>query len=252
MGKEKEKEMGKEKEIEDRIKILVVDDDAEIREVIRILLESEGYEIIEAENGSQAVESMAPFVALIILDVMMPGLSGVKTCEIIRKDYTVPVLFLTAKSSDADKVMGFTAGGDDYLVKPFSYPELLSRVKALLRRCYQYSGGLKDMSISDGLRSKMIYIHDLQIDPDQQRVTESGNEIDLTDIEYQILVLLASNRKKIFSAQNIYESVWGEPYYSISNNTVTVHIRNIRKKLEPEAQNPRYIQNVWGRGYRIV
>lgn len=236
--------------MEERIKILVADDDAAIREVIRILLESEGYEIIEAEDGNAAVALMDHSAALVILDVLMPGISGVKTCELLRTEYMTPVLFLTAKSGDADKVMGFMAGGDDYLIKPFSYTELLSRVKALIRRCYQYSAS--SHGLPSGSLSKMIYIHNLQIDLDRQQVTESGNEIDLTDIEYQILVLLAANRRKIFSTQNIYESVWNEPYYAISNNTVTVHIRNIRKKLEPGSENPKYIQNVWGRGYRIV
>lgn len=231
--------------MEQSAKIMVVDDDAEIREVIRILLESEGCEIVEAENGTRAVELMNDSIDLIIMDVMMPGLSGIHACEAIRQDYLTPVLFLTAKSTDTDKVMGFSAGGDDYLVKPFSYTELLSRVKALLRRCYQYTGTAKPAA-------KVLYVHDLQIDLDKQRVLKDDKEIELTEIEYQILVLLASNRQKVFSVQNIYESVWNEPYFSSSNNTVTVHIRNLRRKLEPDLKESKYIQNVWGRGYRVV
>lgn len=231
--------------MEQSAKIMVVDDDAEIREVIRILLESEGCEIVEAENGTRAVELMNDSIDLIIMDVMMPGLSGIHACEAIRQDYLTPVLFLTAKSTDTDKVIGFSAGGDDYLVKPFSYTELLSRVKALLRRCYQYTGTAKPAA-------KVLYVHDLQIDLDKQRVLKDDTEIELTEIEYQILVLLASNRQKVFSVQNIYESVWNEPYFSSSNNTVTVHIRNLRRKLEPDLKESKYIQNVWGRGYRVV
>mgnify|MGYP001136363441 FL=1 len=231
--------------MEQNAKIMVVDDDAEIREVIRILLESEGCEIVEAENGAKAVEMMNDSIDLIIMDVMMPGLSGVHACEDIRQNYLTHVLFLTAKSTDTDKDIGFSAGGDDYLVKPFSYTELLSRVKALLRRCYQYTGTAKPAA-------KVLYIHDLQIDLDKQQVLKGDTEIDLTEIEYQILVLLASNRQKVFSVQNIYESVWNEPYFSSSNNTVTVHIRNLRRKLEPDLKESKYIQNVWGRGYRVV
>lgn len=232
--------------MEQNAKILLVDDDAEIREVIRILLESEGCEIVEADNGSRAVEIMDDTVDLIIMDVMMPGMSGIQACEAIRKQYVTPILFLTAKSTDTDKVIGFSAGGDDYLVKPFSYTELLSRVKALLRRCYQYT------SIARSAPQHILYVHDLQIDLDKQRVMRGDTEIELTEIEYQILVLLASNRQKVFSVQNIYESVWNEPYFSSSNNTVTVHIRNLRKKLEPDIQESKYIQNVWGRGYRVI
>lgn len=228
------------------IKILVVDDDTEIREVIRILLESEGCQIIEADSGTKAVELMNDSIQLIIMDVMMPGISGIRACEIIREKYLTPILFLTAKSTDTDKVLGFSAGGDDYLVKPFSYAELLSRVKALVRRCYQYNG--QQNTCDDNV----IFIHDLQIDLDKQCVIRNDQEIELTEIEYQILTLLATNRQKVFSVQNIYESVWKEPYFSSSNNTVTVHIRNLRKKLEPDFQESKYIQNVWGRGYRVV
>lgn len=232
--------------MDQKIKILVVDDDDEIREVIRILLEGEGCEILEANNGTKAVELMDESVQLVILDIMMPGISGVRTCEIIREKYVTPILFLTAKTTDTDKVLGFSAGGDDYLVKPFSYSELLSRVKALVRRCYQYNGPVKPTSTS------LIYVHDLQIDLNKQCVIRNEKEIELTEIEYQILILLATNRQKVFSVQNIYESVWKEPYFSSSNNTVTVHIRNLRKKLEPDFQESKYIQNVWGRGYRVV
>ncbi len=229
---------------EDRT-ILIADDDDEIREVIRILLENEGYHVWEAVNGKEAIEKMSSEVSLIILDVMMPVFSGIDACVELRKSYMTPILFLTAKSSDTDKVIGFSAGGDDYLVKPFSYSELLSRVKALIRRHVTYNPSNSASS------SPLIFLQDIQIDTETKRVYKNDEEIILTEIEYQILILLASNRKKIFSVKNIYESVWQEPYFASSNNTVNVHIRNLRKKLEDSDQPNRYILNIWGRGYRI-
>ncbi len=225
-------------------KILFADDDPEIREVVRILLESEGYEVIEAENGEAAVRLADDSLALIILDVMMPGKNGVSACVDIRKKLTVPILFLTAKTQDSDKTMGFGAGADDYLAKPFSYAELTARVKALIRRYHIYKGKEEP----DG---GVIGIRGLEIRSDFNEVKKDGREILLTDLEYRILLLLAENRSKIFTIENIYESVWGEPFFYTANNTVMVHIRNLRKKLEEDPKNPKYVVNVWGKGYRI-
>lgn len=226
-------------------KILFADDDREIREVVRILLESEGYLVIEAVNGDQAVSMMDDSVDLVILDMMMPGRSGISACMEIRKNSTVPILFLTAKSQDSDKTMGFSAGGDDYLVKPFSYTELVMRVKAMMRRYCVYRG--KEPEGEEAV----IELPGLTINPEANQVMKDGKEVLLTDLEYQILLLLAKNKKKIFTIQNLYESVWGEMYLYNCNNTVMVHIRNLRKKLEDDPQNPQYIKNVWGKGYRI-
>lgn len=226
-------------------KILFVDDDPEIREVLRLLLTGEGYQVIEAANGSQVLELLDDTVDLVILDVMMPGMGGYTVCAEIRKQSAVPVLFLTAKGQDSDKTMGFSAGGDDYLIKPFSYSELINRVKAMLRRYYVY-GAKKDEG-SEIIR----YCGNIEIDPTQCRVTVLGQEVVLTDIEYRILHLLASHPKKVFSVQNIYESIWNEPYFYTSNNTVMVHIRNIRRKLGDDPQNAHTIRTVWGKGYRI-
>lgn len=226
-------------------KILFADDDREIREVVRILLESEGYFVIEAANGDQAVSMMDDSVDLVILDMMMPGRSGISACMEIRKNSTVPILFLTAKSQDSDKTMGFSAGGDDYLVKPFSYTELVMRVKAMMRRYCVYRG--KEPEGEEAV----IELPGLTINPEANQVMKDGKEVLLTDLEYQILLLLAKNKKKIFTIQNLYESVWGEMYLYNCNNTVMVHIRNLRKKLEDDPQNPQYIKNVWGKGYRI-
>ena len=229
----------------DKKKILFADDDPEIREVVRILLDSEGYAVAEATNGSQAISMIDDSIDLVILDVMMPGCSGVSACSQIRKKSTVPILFLTAKTQDSDKTAGFSAGGDDYLAKPFSYSELIARVKALLRRYYIYCG----KKASD--EEDYLIVKDLRINTKTNEVRKNGEKISLTDLEYRILYLLASNRKRIFTIQNIYERVWQEPYFYNSNNTVMVHIRNLRKKLEDDPQNPKYITNVWGKGYRI-
>ena len=239
--------------------ILIADDDDEIREVIRILLGNEGYRVLEAVNGKEAVAKMDTTVSLVILDVMMPVSSGIDACLEIRKKHVTPILFLTAKSSDADKVTGFSSGGDDYLIKPFSYSELLSRVKALIRRSqiYNLAGDEPHYNLrQDGAGTspkppRNIYFHDIQIDTETKQVFKSDEEIILTEIEYLMLYLLASNRKKIFSVKDIYENVWKETYLSSSNNTVNVHIRNLRKKLEDSESPNRVIVNIWGRGYRI-
>lgn len=229
----------------ERTKILVVDDNPEIREVLRILLGSEGYEVTEAENGAQALEMLEEGMDLVILDVMMPGISGLKTCEKIREKSNVPILFLTAKTQDADKSMGLLVGGDDYLAKPFSHSELTARVKALLRRYQIYRGKPAEK------QEDCICIGDLEIHRSFNEVKKADQELNLTEIEYQILLLMASNRGKIFSAQKLYETVWNEPYYYTSNGTVMVHIRKLRMKLEDDPQSPRYVVTVWGKGYRV-
>lgn len=228
--------------------VLIVEDDADIREGVRILLESENYEVKEAEDGRQALMLLNDETDLVILDVMMPGMSGLRTCEEMRKISNVPVLFLTAKSQESDKLIGLMAGGDDYLAKPFSYAELLGRVKALLRRYMTYKGKRDQMPEQEEqyLESYGIKIHETF-----NEVYVDGNEKELSDIEYRILLLLMQYPRKIFSAQNLYESVWNEPYFYSCNSTVMVHIRKLRVKIEQDPQNPRYIKTVWGKGYRF-
>ena len=184
-------------------KILFADDDPEIRSVVRVLLESEGYEVIEAADGREAIRLADDSMDLIILDVMMPGKDGLSACVEIRRRLTVPILFLTARTQDSDKTVGFGAGADDYLAKPFSYAELAARVKALIRRYHVYRG---KESFEAG---SALTIRDLSIDRRTGQVTRDGEEIHLTDLEYRILLLLASNRGKIFTIENLYESVWG-------------------------------------------
>ena len=225
--------------------IMIADDDPDIREVVRILLESEGFRIVEAVDGDDAISKIDPAIDLYILDVMMPGKSGYQVCRAIRAASTAPILFLTAKSQDGDKSMGFSSGGDDYLPKPFSYTELTARVKALLRRYYVYRGKESEES------KEKIVIRDLVIDRQTCEVRLAGAEVQLTDIEYRMLLLMAENRRKVFSAQNLYESIWNEPYFYSCNNTIMVHIRNLRRRIEPDRDNRQYIKTVWGKGYRI-
>lgn len=226
-------------------KIIYADDDPEIREALRLLLGCEGYDTLEAANGEEVLQLLDDTVDLVILDVMMPVMNGYAACTEIRKRSAVPILFLTAKSQESDLTMGFSAGGDDYIVKPFSYNELINRVKAMLRRYYVY--GAK-ATVQDSI---IRCCGNIEIDPSQSLVRQDGREVPLTDIEYRILLLLAKHPKKVFSVQNIYESIWNEPYFYTSNNLVMVHIRNIRRKLGDDPQNCHTIRTVWGRGYRI-
>ncbi|MBS6397234.1 MAG: response regulator transcription factor [Clostridiales bacterium] len=227
--------------MQNRQRILVADDEPEIREVLRMMLGGEGYEIVEACNAAEAVEH-AGQVDLVILDIMMPGESGIQACTRIREMTNVPILFLTAKSGEHDKVLGFSAGGDDYLVKPFSYMELLSRVKALIRRYRVYQK-------SEEKAEKLVFYRDVTIDRELQTVQVAGKDVSLTEMEYQILLLLVMNPRKVFSVKEIYETIWKETFFPNSGNTVMVHIRNIRRKLEKDGEA--YIQNIWGRGYCV-
>ncbi|MCR5154125.1 MAG: response regulator transcription factor [Lachnospiraceae bacterium] len=227
-------------------KILIIEDDTDIREGVKLILTSEGYTVDEAENGLIGLEKIDDRTDLVILDVMMPGISGIQTCKKIREFSNVPVLFLTAKSGESDKLMGLMAGGDDYLPKPFSYAELLGRVKALLRRYKVYQG--KAETGDDGA---ILESGEIRLDTSSMEVTVNGKAVELTDLEYRILTLFLSYPKKVFSAQNLYESVWQEPYLYTSNGTVMVHIRNLRTKIEKNPEDPVHIKTVWGKGYRF-
>lgn len=227
-------------------KILIADDNPEIREVLNVLLSSEGYDVIEAKDGQEAIELISSEIDLYILDIMMPVINGYQACIEIRKKSNAPILFLTAKSQESDKTLGFSSGGDDYLSKPFSYNELTTRVKALLRRYYIYQGKVNN---DESTENKITY-NNIVIDPDNEIVFLNNEQIELTYIEYQILYLLLSNRKHIYSTQALYENIWNEPYYYSANNTIMVHIRNLRKKIETDPQNPKVIKTIWGKGYR--
>ena len=229
-------------------KILIIEDDEDIREGVRLLLESEEFSVIEAKNGAEGLELIRPDTALIILDIMMPGMNGLRTCEEIRKISNVPVLFLTAKARESDKLIGLMAGGDDYLAKPFSYAELLGRVKALIRRYTVYMGSA---FIPEEETEDYLELAGIRINRTYNEVFVEGEEKQLSNIEYQILLLMMQHKGKIFSAQNLYESIWKEPYFYSCNSTVMVHIRNLRTKIERDPKNPKYIKTLWGKGYRF-
>ena len=228
--------------------ILIIEDDADIREGIRILLENENYIVSEAADGRSGLDTLSSDTDLVILDVMMPGMSGIQVCKEIRRFSNVPVLFLTAKVQEDDKLTGLMAGGDDYLTKPFSYGELLGRVRALIRRYKIYLG---KNTIDEIEKQDYIEFGRIRINQKYNELFLDEKEADLSDIEYRILLLMMENPGKIFSAQNLYESVWNEPYFYSCNSTVMVHIRKLRVKIETDPQNPRFITTVWGKGYKF-
>lgn len=224
-------------------KVLVADDNKEITDLVGDILEKEGYELVKAYNGDEAIERFASDMSLVILDVMMPGKDGYEVCQLIRKQSHVPILFLSAKGTDFDKVVGLSSGGDDYMVKPFSTIELVARVRALIRR-YNY--------IANPTQNRnVITISDvITMDINSRKVTKYGNEIILTRTEFGILELLTKNKGRVFSAEEIFKSVWKEKYYE-GNNTVMVHFARLREKIEDNPRKAQIIKNVWGVGYKI-
>ena len=229
--------------MEDTIRILVVDDEADIRRIIRILLESRGYRVLEAPNGKAAVEAVRkePDMDLILLDIMMPELSGIEASREIRQLSSAPILFLTARTQEQDKLEAYQSGGDDYLAKPFSHGELLMKVDSLLRRYRVYKGKVTGKQLKS----------DVVLDEENRRILRGGEALELTETEYSILQFLADHRGSVVSVAQIYEGVWHEKYMPASNNTVMVHIVNLRKKLEDDPANPRLIRTIWGKGYQI-
>ncbi len=224
--------------------ILVVDDDREIVDSIALFLNAEGYGVIKAYNGLDALEILIDNnVHLMLLDIMMPEMDGIKTLMQLRKTKNIPVILISAKSEDADKILGLTAGADDYITKPFNPSELVARVKSQLRRYTQ----LGSMQKSD----EQLVIDGLVINTESKTVSVDGEEVRLTPIEYKILELLARNRAKVFSAEQIYRRVWNDDAI-VGDNTIAVHIRHIREKIEINPKEPRYLKVVWGVGYKII
>ena len=227
----------------DKFNVLVVDDEKEIRDAIDIYLRGEGINVIKAKDGLEALEVLdKEDVQLVVLDLMMPRLDGMQTCMKIRETRNMPIIMLSAKSEDSDKILGLNIGADDYVTKPFNNLELVARVKSQLRR-YE-----KPLSIENS--QDTIIIKDLLIDNINKKVVLRGNEVKLTATEYKILILLASHPGRIFSIKEIYEKVWEEAFYK-SENTVTVHIRRMREKIEINSKDPEYIKVVWGIGYKV-
>ena len=220
--------------------IAIADDEKEIRDVLSLLLRGEGYAVQTAEDGADIVNQISADIDLYILDVNMPKLSGIMAAAEIRKQYDTPIVFLTAYSSESDKVMGFSVGADDYIVKPFSNMELLMRVRAILRR---------NAAPAAVRPTNQIAFQDAVLDLDSQAVIRGEETIALTYTEFKILELLVSNKKKIYSLEHIYTSIWDDN--AVGDSAIMVHIKNIRKKLGDSSRTPTYIKTAWGRGYYV-
>lgn len=227
--------------IKDKQCILVADDDLQIRQIVSLLLSSDGYHVVTAEDGDQTVSMADNSIDLYILDVNMPGQSGILAASQIRKVFSAPIIFLTAYSSESDKVMGFSVGADDYIVKPFSNLELIMRVRAVLRR--------SQAQTVQHPEKNQIQIHDIILDLDNQTALRGEQVISLTNTEFKILELLCRNKKKVFSLENIYTGIWNDNV--VADDAIMVHIKNIRKKLGDNSRNPVYIKTAWGKGYYV-
>ena len=226
-------------------KILAGDDDKDIVEAIDIYLTQEGYEVLKAYDGDEAIKVLnSKEVDLLIMDVMMPKLDGIRATLKIRENMSLPIIILSAKSEDADKILGLNIGADDYMTKPFNPLELVARVKSQLRRYTQLGSTAKSDSQSE-FRTGGLLIKD-----DLKEVTVDGEKVKLTPIEYNILLLLVKNQGKVFSINQIYENIWNEEAIG-ADNTVAVHIRHIREKIEINPKEPRYLKVVWGVGYKV-
>ena len=225
--------------------ILVCDDEKDIVDAIEIYLSQEGYRILTAYDGLQALEILkTEEVHLLLLDVMMPKLDGIHTIMKIRETSSIPIIVLSAKSQDSDKVLGLNLGADDYITKPFNPMELLARVKSQIRRYTNFGAARQETS-------EQIYsTGGLVINDDRKEVTVDGEPVKLTRIEYNILLFLVKNKGKVFSIDQIYEQIWKEEAYG-ADNTVTVHIRHIREKIEIDPKNPKYLKVIWGIGYKV-
>ena len=225
--------------------ILVCDDDKDIVEAVSIYLETSGYNVYKAYDGIEALELLArEEIHLIIIDIMMPGMDGIKATRKIREKYTIPVIFLSAKSEDADKILGLDIGADDYITKPFNPLELVARAKSQLRRYTQLG------SIAEESEESVIVNGGLEINDSAKTVFVDGEEVRLTPIEYDILLYLTENRGRVFTTGQIYEAVWKEDALG-ADNIIAVHIRHIREKIEINPKEPRFLKVVWGQGYKI-
>jgi two-component system, OmpR family, response regulator VanR len=232
--------------MEERAAILIVDDEKEIADLIEIHLANEGFKVFKALDGKQALKTLEDqSIQLVILDIMMPDIDGLELCRRIRQSMNIPIVMLSAKSQDMDKVVGLSTGADDYLAKPFNVIELMARVKSQLRRYLYLNPNIEIQTGAD-----RIVIGDLILNKASHQAIVGDREIKLTATEFGILLLLASHPGRVFSAEEIFKRVWKERYYS-SNNTVMVHIRKIREKIEDDPNKPNRIKTVWGVGYKV-
>ncbi len=226
------------------MRILVCDDDREIVDAIEIYLEQEGFEVEKAYDGEEAISVLKKEnIDLMIIDIMMPKLDGIRATFQVRRESSIPIIILSAKTEDADKILGLNVGADDYVTKPFNPLELVARVKSQLRRFTM----LSNQNIAQG---NVFQAGGLLIQDDLKKVTVDGEEVKLTPIEYNILLLLVKNKGKVYSINQIYENIWNEEAIG-ADNTVAVHIRHIREKIEINPKEPRYLKVVWGVGYKI-
>ncbi|MGU7364790.1 MULTISPECIES: response regulator transcription factor [Bacillus] len=224
-------------------KILIVDDDIEIRKIVSIYLKNEGYEIIDASDAIEALETLRnTTIDLIILDIMLPKMDGIEACLKIREQYQMPIIFLSAKDEDIDKIQGLMSGAEDYITKPFNPLELMARIKSQLRRYRVYQ--------TEEVKQFIHEIGHLKVDEKTRQVFIRNEEVRLTPKEFDILSLLVRNKGKVFSVEKIYEMVWEDSFYK-SDNTVMVHITKIREKIEENPRQPVYLKTVWGVGYRV-
>ncbi|MCL2605480.1 MAG: response regulator transcription factor [Defluviitaleaceae bacterium] len=231
--------------------ILICDDDEDILGALEIYLRQEGYKTLRAANGREAVEAITREpIHLVLLDVMMPVMDGIQAAVKIREAGNVPIIFLSAKSEETDKILGLNMGGDDYITKPFNPVELIARVRASLRR-YARLGGLNGVPPVTADEKGIYRSSGLVLDDGRKRVSVEGEEVTLTALEYNILKLLISHPDRVFSSSQIYEAVWDEPAFHVSK-TVSVHIRHIREKIEINPKEPRYLKVIYGLGYKVV
>ena len=223
--------------------LLICDDDRDIRNALKIYLSGEGYKIFEAENGEEALKIVSSEeIHLILMDIMMPKMDGVSATAKLRENSNAPVIFLSAKSEGSDKILGLTAGADDYITKPFNPLEVIARVKAQLRR-YAYFGGMEK-------KEDVVSVGGLELDDKGKNVTLNGETVPLTPTEYEIMKLFLQNPGKVFSSKDIYTAVWSSDPMG-AEGTIAVHIRHLREKIEIDPANPRYLKVVWGKGYKL-
>lgn len=224
-------------------KILIVEDDADIRNILKIYLEGQTYKVWEAENGAEAMKQLNKQVDLVILDLMLPDTDGLSICKNIRKKYHFPIIMITAKNADSDKILGLSYGADDYITKPFNPLEVVARVKAQLRRYKEYTQSSTD--------ADSIYYKGLTLNKKSKQVSINEKEIKLTPTEFKILKVLLERKGEVLSGEELFHLIWENDYYSKSTNTITVHIRNLREKIGDSSEKPEYIKTVWGVGYII-
>ena len=230
--------------------ILLVEDDVEIREGLAVLLKGQGYEVYQAKDGVEGLERLKEHeVDLAIIDIMMPRMDGITMTVNLRQNYDFPVIFLSAKAEEIDKIIGLNMGADDYITKPFTPMELLARVQAQIKRYKRFMDKLESSSLEKAQdNSKIHVVGGLELNEDTVEVRVDGDLVKLTPMEFKILLLLMENVGRVFSAEEIYERVWQE--IAINTDTVMVHIRNIREKIEPNPKSPKYLKVVWGVGYK--